>query len=164
MTAMTTAMTMTMTTARTDLGRLDPASAAAGLRAAGEAGRGFLGLDPVTQNDTLLVNELSRLGAQVFGSERALLGYLTNPDQPRQAVVATTSADPEPLRAFLAFLGTYQRCSSFVAFAPDGAAMAAALAACGFAERGTLRAHRYQSGRYLDVSIYYARLEDVCPS
>lgn len=159
-----TAMTVVSTGAPTDLGRLDPASAAAGLRAAGEAARGFLGLDPVTQNDTLLGIELGRLQAQVFGSEGALLGYLTNPDQPRQAVVATTSADPEPLRAFLAFLGTYKRCSSFVALAADGAAMAAALVACGFTERGTLRAHRYQSGRYLDVSIYYARLEDACPS
>ena len=153
----------------TDIRRLDPAAAAAGLRAAGRAGRGFLGLDPVTQNDVLLANELTRMQAQVFRAGDMLLGAVPNPDQPRQAFVAATCADPEPLRAFLAFLGTRQRCGSFVAMVPDGAASAAAFERCGFRRVGVLRDHRYQAGAHQDVVVYHAdsaslldRSEDTC--
>ncbi len=140
----------------TDIRRLDPAAAAAHLRAAAEAGRGFLGLDPVTQNDVLLAAELTRMQAQVFRAGDMLLGSVPNPDQPRQAFVAATCADPEPLRILLGFLDTRQRCSSFVAMVPDGAACAAAFESCGFRQVGVLRDHRYQSGAYHDVIVYHA--------
>jgi len=140
----------------TDIRRLDPAAAAAHLRAAAEAGRGFLGLDPVTQNDALLAAELARMQAQVFRAGDMLLGSVPNPDQPRQAFIAATSADPEPLRILLGFLDTRQRCNSFVAMVPDGAACAAAFASCGFRQVGVLRDHRYQSGAYQDVIVYHA--------
>jgi hypothetical protein len=145
-----------------DIRRLDPASAAADLRAAADTGRGFLGLDPVTQNDVLLAAELTRMQAQVFRAGDMLLGAVANPDQPRQAFVAATSADPAPLRAFLSFLGTRQRCTSFVAMVPDGAASVAAFERCGFRRVGALRDHRYQSGGYQDVVIYHASREDTC--
>jgi hypothetical protein len=154
----------------TDIRRLDPAAAAAHLRAAAEAGRGFLGLDPVTQNDVLLAAELTRMRAQVFQAGDMLLGAVPNPDQPRQAFVAATCADPEPLRVFLGFLDTRQRCGSFVAMVPDGAASAAAFESCGFRRVGVLRDHRYQAGAYQDVVVYHAesgligpaRSEDSC--
>ena len=145
-----------------DIRRLDPASAAADLRAAAADGRGFLGLDPVTQNDSLLAAELTRMEAQVFRAGDMLLGAVANPDQPRQAFVAATSADPAPLRVFLSFLGTRQRCTSFVAMVPDGAASAAAFEHCGFQRVGALRDHRYQSGGHQDVVVYHASREDTC--
>ncbi|MGH3417276.1 MAG: GNAT family N-acetyltransferase [Actinocrinis sp.] len=142
--------------APTDIRRLDPAAAAAHLRAAADAGRGFLGLDPVIQNDVLLAAELTRMRAQVFQAGEMLLGAVPNPDQPRQAFVAATRADPGPLRALLGFLGSHQRCGSFVAMVPDGAASAAAFESCGFRQAGVLRDHRYQAGAYQDVVVYHA--------
>ena len=148
----------------TDIQRLDMAGAAIGLRAVAQDARGFLGVDPVTQNDALLAGELTRLGAQVFRGADTVLGYLTNPDQPRQVFVASTSADPAPLRALLEFCGTYQRCTSYVALVPAGSTSVAAFQGCGFAQVGTLPAHRYQGGGYADVLVYFATGEDACRS
>jgi hypothetical protein len=144
-----------------DLELLDAADAAVGLREAGDAARGFLGMDPVTQNDLLLTSELTRLDALVFRRADTLVGAMPNERQPRQAYVAGTSADGEALRALLDFLATYRRCTSFVSLVPADSPVVPALAGCGFTERGTLRAHRYGSGAYRDVLVHFARLEDV---
>lgn len=145
-----------------DIRRLDPAAAAVQLRDAAEAGRGFLGLDPVTQNDALLAAELARMQAQLFRAGDMLLGAVPNPAQPRQAFIAATCADPEPLRAFLGFLSTRQRCSSFLAMVPDGAAPGTAFELCGFRRVGVLRDHCYRAGAYHDILVYHANSEDTC--
>jgi len=142
---------------------LRASAAASGLRGAKAEGRGFLGVDPVTQNDALLARELTRQGAQVYRAGDTLVGYAPNHEQPRQAFLASTSADPEPIRAVLAFLSTYQRCTSFVAMVPAGAEAAKAFAGCGFEQTGVLRDHRYQSGGYQDVLVL-AKGEVPCPS
>jgi hypothetical protein len=147
-----------------DLELLAPAAAAAALRQAGAAARGFLGLDPVVQNDALLARELGQLDAQIFHGGAGLLGFAANPAQPRQAYIASTSSDPEPLRAFLAFLVSYRRCTSYLAQVPDGAESTAAFESCGFSRVGTLRAHRFESGAYRDVHVYYHGEEGSCRS
>ncbi|HEX6498608.1 MAG TPA: GNAT family protein [Micromonosporaceae bacterium] len=148
----------------TEMRRLDIAGGVAGLRAAGDQARGFLGTDPVTQNDALLGSELTRIGAQVYGHGDTLLGYLPNVDQPRQAYLASTSSDPDALRLFTAFLGTYQRCTSYVATVPADSVAVGAFDACGFRRIGMLRDHQYRSGRYHDVVMFFATGEDVCRS
>ena len=148
----------------TDLERLAPAAAAAALRAAPDGARGFLGVDPVTQNDEMVALVLARLGAQVFRRGRALLGFAPNIEQPRQAAVATTSADPDLMAEFLTFLGSYQRCTSYVGTVPSGGVAESALRGCGFDRAGTLRGHRYQAGQYQDVHVYFATAEDLCRS
>lgn len=148
----------------TELRLLEPAAAAAALREAGAAARGFLGLDPVVQNDVLLARELGRRDAQVFQGGTGLLGFTPNQVQPRQAYVASTSADPEPLRAFLDFLGSYRRCTSYVAQVPQDAPGASAFEGCGFRRVGTMRAHRFESGAYRDVHVYYCDGEGPCHS
>jgi hypothetical protein len=142
-----------------DLTLLGTAEAAALLGAAPEAARGFLGLDPVTQNGPLLARELTRTGAQVLRAGDVLLGYAPNPGQPRQGRVATTSADPAPLAALLGFLRTYRRCTSFVAEVPDGSVAVPALEACGFTGTGRLPGHVFHSGGYHDVLVYCATEE-----
>lgn len=151
-------------TEQTTVELLDHTAAAAALRSAGDSARGFLGLDPVTQNESLTAAELRRTGAMVFRDGAALLGYLPNTGQPRQGTVASTSADPAPVRALLEFLRTYRRCTSFVAEVPAGAAACAAFEACGFVVTGTLRGHRFQSGRYHDVRVYCTSQEEPCGS
>jgi hypothetical protein len=152
-------------TAGAAIGRLDTAAAVAGLPALPpEAVRGFFGLDPVTQNDALLAKEIDRTGVQLYSCGETLLGCLPNPDHPRQAQVASTSSDPEPLRALLGFLGTYQRCTSFVAQVPQDSPVAAAFESCGFARVGILPEHLFHSGRYRDVLIYHATMGDTCLS
>lgn len=143
---------------------LDPGTAAAGLQALGADARGFLDLDPVTQNEALLRLELVRTGGQVFRSGNTLLGYRPNPEQPGQACVATTSADTAALRAFVSYLALYRRSTSFMALAEAGSTPAAAFGGCGFGQVGTMRQHRYHSGRYHDVTVYAATWEDLCPS
>ena len=143
---------------------LEPAAAAAALREAGAAARGFLGLDPVVQNDVLLAREIARRDAQVFQGGTGLLGFAPNQVQPRQAYVASTAADPEPLRAFLDFLGSYRRCTSYVAQVPQGAPGASAFEGCGFRRVGTMRGHRFESGAYRDVHVYYRDGEGPCRS
>ena len=145
------------------LQRLDTEAAVAELRTTGASGRGFLGLDPVTQNDSLLAAELKSLEAQFFTVGEALVGFAPNADQPRQAYVASTSADPEPLRALLEFLTTYQRCTTFVAMVPDGAESAAGFDACGFERVGVLPRHRWQNYDWQDVLVYVGRA-DACRS
>ena len=147
----------------TEILRLDPDAAVAELRASGDAARGFLGLDPVTQNDSLLAAELIALEAQLFSAGETLVGFAPNADQPRQAYVASTTADPEPLRALLEFLATYQRCTTFVAMVPDGAEAAAGFAACGFERSGVLPQHRWQDYDWQDVLVYVGRA-DACRS
>ncbi|MCK1822333.1 hypothetical protein MTQ10_22660 [Streptomyces sp. XM83C] len=131
---------------------LPPAQAAAELSAAGEAARGFLGLDPVTQNAALLGRELAHRDAVVLRYGETLLGCAVNPEQPRQAEVAVTAADAPALGALLEFLRTYQRCSSFVSLVPDGRDTSA-FEAHGFRTVGTLRGHRFAQGRYHDVRV-----------
>lgn len=147
----------------TDLLRLDPDAAVAELRASADSARGFLGLDPVTQNDALLTAELKALAAQLFSTGESVVGFAPNTDQPRQAYVASTSADPEPLRALLEFLTTYQRCTSFVAMVPDGAESAAGFEQCGFERAGVLPRHRWQDYDWQDVLVYVGRA-DQCRS
>lgn len=145
----------------TDMQLLDASAAAAGLRDAAARARGFLGVDPFVQNDALLAIELTRMGAQVYRTGDALVGYAPNHAQSRQAYVASTSAEAGPVRTLLAFLATYQRCSSCVALVPAGSAAATAFTDCGFEELGVLREHRFQSGGYQDVLVYFARVEDA---
>jgi hypothetical protein len=145
----------------TDIQRLDPEAAVAELRAAADSARGFLGLDPVTQNDALLTAEMRSLQAQLFSAGETVVGFAPNADQPRQAYVASTSADPEPLRALLEFLTTYQRCTTFVAMVPDG--VANCFADCGFEQVGVLPRHRWQNYDWQDVLVYVGRA-DSCRS
>ncbi|MFE0651513.1 hypothetical protein ACFVZH_23275 [Streptomyces sp. NPDC059534] len=138
-----------------ELELLAPAAAAAALAAAADdTARGFLGLDPVTQNEALLARELSRADAAVFRYGDTVLGCRVNPDQPRQSEVASTTADPVALGALLDFLHTYQRCESFVALVPD-ALDVSGYTALGFAPVGLLREHRYAAGRYHDVRVLH---------
>ncbi|MCP3760526.1 hypothetical protein [Streptomyces sp. TBY4] len=146
----------------TDIRPVPLTEAVTALRAAGDACRGFLGVDPVTQNDALLVKELTRTGAQFFRSDGALVGCLTNEDQLRQVYVATTTADPEPLRAFLAFLDTYRRITSYVALLPSGNPTLPAFEKCGFTQVGNLKDHHFQAGRHQDVPVYFASAEVAC--
>jgi hypothetical protein len=147
----------------TELLRLDTDAAVAELRASGDSARGFLGLDPVTQNDSLLASELTGLAAQLFSAGEALVGFAPNMDQPRQAYVASTSADPEPLRVMLEFLTTYQRCTTFVAMVPADAEGGNGFAACGFERVGVLPQHRWQNYDWQDVLVYVGRA-DTCRS
>jgi hypothetical protein len=147
-----------------DIRRLDPAEAASALGAEAGRNRGFLGLDPVTQNHALLVRELTRLEAQLFASGADLFGYRINPEQPRQAYLATTATAPEALARFLEFLRNYQRCTSYVSEVSAGSPSVAALTGCGFRPVGTLRDHRFAAGGYHDVTVYFTRGEAACPS
>ncbi|MGQ0838598.1 GNAT family N-acetyltransferase [Actinokineospora sp.] len=122
--------------------------------------RGFLGLDPVTQNDDLLARELTERQARVFGAGTAVLGCVLNPDNPRQAVVACTTDDPAPLAAFVEFLHRHLRCTSFIAHTTD--ARAAVLTECGFTRIGTLADHVYRGGRYHDEYVFHRAVEGRC--
>ncbi|WP_206794120.1 hypothetical protein [Amycolatopsis sp. MtRt-6] len=144
----------------TELRPLSPAEAAQGLRRAGDAARGFLGTDPVTQNDALLVRELTRRGAQVYAAGGAVVGCVPNRAQPRQAYVSSTSAGPEPVRALLGHLTTYQRRTSFVALVPEDGA--AAFLGAGFARTGVLPGHHYAGHEFHDVLVLVK--EEPCRS
>ncbi|MDQ7808699.1 hypothetical protein Q5425_33615 [Amycolatopsis sp. A133] len=147
----------------TELRPLSPAEAARGLRRAGTAARGFLGTDPVTQNDALLVRELTRREAQVYAAGGALVGCVPNRAQPRQAYVSSTSAGPEPVRALLEHLAGYQRRTSFVALvSEDGTDGAAAFLGAGFARTGVLPGHRYAGHAFHDVLVLVK--EEPCRS
>src|SRR5580700_4570834 len=102
----------------TELRVLNCAEAAAALSRRPGSARGFLGLDPVTQNESLLAIELARIDAEVYAVGDELIGFAPNPSQPRQMYVASTSARPEPVAALLAFLRTYRRSSSYLALVP----------------------------------------------
>ncbi|WNI18961.1 hypothetical protein [Actinacidiphila sp. ITFR-21] len=141
----------------TALAPLAPAEAAARLRTGGT--RGFLDLDPVTQNDALIVRLLAEQDATVFAHGDALVGARPNPGNPRQAVVATTSADPEPLAALAEFLRVYRRHTSLVAVTGADEPARTALAASGFTEVGVLRGHWYRSGAYHDAHLHHLPLE-----
>ncbi|MET8995646.1 hypothetical protein [Amycolatopsis sp. Hca4] len=144
----------------TELRPLSPAEAARGLRRAGTAARGFLGTDPVTQNDALLVRELTRREAQVYAAGGALVGCVPNRVQPRQAYVSSTSAGPEPVRALLRHLTAYQRRTSFVALVPGNGA--AAFLGAGFAHSGVLPGHHYAGHAFHDVLVLVK--EESCRS
>lgn len=141
---------------------LTPAQAAARLRTEPGGGRGFLGLDPVTQNDPALIAGLSASQALVWSFGAALVGACPNPDNPRQAWVATTRADPAALRAAAATLRAYRRTASLLAVAGTGEPAADAVRGCGFTPAGTLRRHDYRSGAYHDVDMHYLSLEQPC--
>lgn len=142
------------------LTRLRPAEAAERLRDAGA--RGFLGLDPVTQNDALLAGCLTGTGAQVFATGDAVVGFAPNPDNPRQAVIATTSDDPATVTAFAGFLREHGRFTSFVSLATREQPAVRALLGCGFAVVARLRDHVYRRGTYHDVSVFFATGESAC--
>jgi len=142
--------------------RLSQAEAAARLRTGPDGGRGFLGLDPVTQNDAALVAGLSARQALVWSFGAALVGAYPNPDNPRQAWVATTSADPAALGAAARTLRVYRRTTSLVAATAAGEPGAEAVRGCGFTGAGTLRGHDYRSGTYHDVDLHYLSLEQSC--
>ncbi|TDV54812.1 hypothetical protein [Actinophytocola oryzae] len=110
--------------------------------------RGFLGVDPVTQNDALLAKVLSAREAHLFGWGDAVLGYAPNLDNPRQAEVATTSPDPSILAAFTEFLRCHRRYTSFVCVGGPPEALR------GFRHAGRLRAHHFGGGRYHDVDVH----------
>jgi len=147
-----------------DLRVLEIAAAAAELADSAEAGRGFLGLDPVTQNEPLLAAELARMSAGVCRADDALVGFAPNPGQPRQMFLASTSARPEPVTSLLGFLLTYCRSDSYLAMVPAGHPSAAAFESCRFTRIGTLRGHWYQSGEYRDITVYFAKAAVECPS
>jgi hypothetical protein len=143
---------------------LDAAAAAAALSGAGRAARGFLGIDPVTQNGALIAAELTRMGAQVCRAGDTLVAYAHRASQPRQALVASTSAHAGPVAALLSYLRIHQRSTSYLALVPAGSAAIAAFEGCGFRPAGVLRDHRYQSGGYTDVLVYFAKGADTCRS
>ncbi|MEU3251185.1 hypothetical protein [Streptomyces sp. NPDC006997] len=143
----------------TDAATLEQLSPEDGARLLGEAptgtARGFLDLDPVTQNTALLTREIARRDLTVLRHGTTLLGYAVNPVQPRQAAVATTSSDPAALRALLSFLHTYRRCTSFTAGTPAGSPVLPALDACGFVRAGVLPGHLFLTGRHHDVLVHH---------
>ncbi|UED82959.1 hypothetical protein [Streptomyces profundus] len=151
-----------------DLVQLNGPDAAEALRAAGEASRGFLGLDPVVQNDALLTRELARLDGRVFRVGDALVGAAPNPAQPRQALVACTHDDEAAVRSLVEFLVTYRRNTSFLALVPEGSPAVAGFLRAGLTDRGVLRDHRYASGSYHDVRVLFGtgdqRTGDACRS
>jgi hypothetical protein len=142
-----------------DIEQIAPDLAVSLLRTATGGGRGFLGLDPVTQNDALLVREMTARRAQVFRYGDSVVGYAPNPDAPRQAVVATTSADPDVLVGFVSFLRVYRRFTSFTATTTADQPAAKALRAGGFREVARLRDHVYRAGGYRDLHVYFASPE-----
>lgn len=141
-----------------DLQMLGAAAAAQALSDKAWEARGFLGIDPVTQNCSLIVADLTRMSAQVCRFDDALVGYAHHPWQPRQALVATTSAQAEPVAALLSFLRIYHRSTSYLALVPIGTAVVAAFEGCGFRRTGVLHDHCYQSGGYRDVLVYFAKV------
>lgn len=143
---------------------LDAAAAAQALSDEAQLARGFLGIDPVTQNRAQVAAELTRMGAQVCRADDALVGYAHRRDQPRQALVASTSARAEPVATLLSFLHVYHRLTSYLALVPAGSATIGAFEGCGFRRTGVLREHRYQSGGYQDVLVYFAKAADTCRS
>ncbi len=148
----------------TEFTLLDSASAVTALRETGDAARGFLGLDPVTQNDPLLAKHLARMSAQLGQAGGTVVGWAQNADQPRQATLSTTTGDAEAVRAMVKFLATYQRCTTYVAMVPAGADAEKAFTGSGFQEIGVLPEHRYAGGTYHDVRVYFGRTEDTCPA
>lgn len=134
---------------------------AEGVRAlSGTGARGFLGLDPVTQNEPLLAALLTDRGARLFRCGDAVLGYAPNPDNPRQAEIATSSTDPEVLGALTGFLRRYRRFTSFVCFGGP----AEALTANGFRHTGRLRGHVFRAGAYHDVDVHvHATTQEQMP-
>jgi hypothetical protein len=144
----------------TDLEPLGPEEAAARIGRAGPAARGFLGVDSVVDNDAAIAKALRAGPALAFAwGPDAVLGALTNPDNPRQVLVAGTSRDPESLLSLLDFLAKYKRCTSALARAASEDPLTHALNAAGFTETGRLRGHYYRSGSYLDMLVYYRTLE-----
>jgi hypothetical protein len=117
-------------------------------RLSGTGTRDFLGLDPMTQNDALLRKLLAARQARLFGAGDTVLGYAPNPDNPRQAEVATTSADPAVLDTFTEFLRRHGRYTSFVCFGGPPAALR------GFRHAGSLRGHVFRGGGYHDVDVH----------
>ncbi len=145
----------------TTLTLLSPREAAARLRALSSGGRGFLGTDPVVQNDALLAKVLQDCSALVMDWEGTVIGARPSPHNPRQEEVACSSDDPEALTALLDHLRQYRRCASVWAVCSPDAPMLTALEALEFRHTGLLRAHYYRAGEYLDAAVHYRDLEQL---
>jgi acyl transferase domain-containing protein len=148
--------TMTDTAA---LRLLSPDEVAARLRTSPGGGRGFLGTDPVIQNDALLARALRDTSARLLGWRDTVLGTRPNPRNPRQEEVAATSNDADALAALLDFLRAHRHCGSALAVCGPDAAMLPALNQLGFRRTGLLRGHYFRAGRYLDATVHYRDLE-----
>jgi hypothetical protein len=138
---------------------LTPEQAAARLRALQAGGRGFLGTDPVTQNDALVARLLREPPALLMSWGQSLLGARPNLQNPRQAEIASTSGNAEALGSLLGLIGTNLRCESAWAICGPGEPALAALGKLGFRRVGLLRNHYYRSAAYLDATIHYRELE-----
>ncbi len=126
------------------------------LRCAPDGGRGFLGLDPVTRNDSALALRLTERQAHLFTfGESTVLAAAVSEHNPRQAEVAVSSDDGEGLLVLLEHLRLYSRCTSFTAEAGADSPAAQALTDCGFELVGVLREHAFRSGHYHDVQLYH---------
>lgn len=164
------------------------------LRRAAGWGRGFLGVDPVTQNSTLMVRLLTEAEAETYqvaahGSAVAVAGCVRNPANRHQALVAIAElpsagpdgapADADPrrpaasaspaelakvIRRFLTYLSTHRDITSFVAHAVVGDGALPGLIDSGFCEVGRLREHVYRSGGFHDEHVFFARLAKVLES
>ncbi len=128
------------------------------------SGLGFLGLDPLTQNDQWLLDRLTGMRATLYGTERGtLVGCAPNPANPRQARVAVAADDSAALTALLDLLRSTAAHTSFTAVACASDAGLPALLDCSFREVGTLRGHVLRAGVYLDAGVYYAADDDLRP-
>jgi hypothetical protein len=153
------------------------------LRRARNWGRGFLGVDPVTQNAALMARLLDEASAETYqvaahGSAVAVAGCVRNPVNRRQALVAIaelpaggpTDGDPrgeaaaappaelaKVIRRFLRYLSTNRDITSFVAYAVAGDGALPGLIDSGFREVGQLREHVYRSGAFHDEHVFFVR-------
>lgn len=144
--------------------RLELPTAVRRLRRLPDSGLGFLGLDPLTQNDQWLLNRLTSMRATLYDTERGtVVGCAPNPANPRQARVAVAADDSAALTALLALVRATAGYTSFTAVACASDAGLPALLDCGFREVGTLRGHVFRAGVYLDAGVYYAADDDLRP-
>ncbi|HEY8980274.1 MAG TPA: hypothetical protein VIU15_11895 [Streptomyces sp.] len=134
---------------------LSASAAAARLRALGAGGRGFLGRDPVTENDSLLARELGRDDTVVLAVGDTLLGARISRLNPRRAEISASAADPKALRALAEFLATYRRCFALTAVVAEGDPSWPALEELGFTRTAVLRDHWYRTGRYVDGHVLH---------
>jgi hypothetical protein len=159
------------------------------LRRAPNWGRGFLGVDPVAQNAPLMARLLDEAGAEIYqvatgGQAVALAGCVRGGRNPRQACVAVAELPPpaapgprepgEPAPAFappqevadvivrfLRFLAEHRQIGTFVTGVLAGDPAVPGLTASGFREVGRLREHVYRSGRYHDLHVLFAGVNDL---
>lgn len=132
------------------------------LRRLPDSGLGFLGLDPLTQNDQWLMGRLTSMRAAVYVAGRdTIVASAPNFANPRQSQVAVAADDSTALRVLLSFLRSTAYCTSFTATLCASDTGLPALLDCGFREVGTLRNHVFRAGIYRDVGVYYAAESDL---